>query len=102
MDLVIEGKAYFNGSFENCCIGILGGCMASRYLRKYEVLARTGLSASTIWRLECSGRFPFRRKIGPNSVGWLESELDEWISSRPQVRFDSVESPGTGLEGDHV
>ena len=25
MDLVIEGKAYINGSFENCCIGISNG-----------------------------------------------------------------------------
>lgn len=63
--------------------------MASRYIRKNEVVQRTALSASTIWRLECSGRFPARRQIGPNCVAWIEAEVEEWISNRPTVLEES-------------
>ena len=65
--------------------------MASRFLRQPDVISRTGLSSSTILRLELAGRFPRRRQIAPNSVGWLEEEIEQWISSRPRsVSQDSV------------
>jgi prophage regulatory protein len=57
-----------------------------RILRIDEVLERTGLSRSTLWRLEKKqGDFPSRRKLGSGSVGWIEEEIDEWIRSRDKV-----------------
>ena len=38
---------------------------------------------STVWRWESVGNFPKRRQIGPNSVGWLATEVDAWIKTRP-------------------
>ena len=52
-------------------------------LRKSEVISLTGLSPSTIERLERDGTFPRRRQLGPHAVGWLASELDEWAKSLP-------------------
>ena len=53
-----------------------------RFLRLPEVLARTGLSRSTIYvRLE-QGRFPRPVSLGGRAVGWIESEVDEWIRER--------------------
>ena len=53
-----------------------------RFLRLPEVLARTGLSRSTIYvRLE-QGRFPRPVSLGDRAVGWVESEIDEWIRNR--------------------
>ena len=53
-----------------------------RFLRLPEVLARTGLSRSTIdVRLE-QGRFPRPVSLGACAVGWIESEVDEWIRER--------------------
>ncbi len=52
-------------------------------LRKPDVIQRTGLSASTIDRLERDGAFPRRRQLGPKAVGWLASELDEWEQALP-------------------
>ncbi len=49
------------------------------------VLSVTGLSAPTIWRLEAAGKFPRRRQLTPSRVGWLESEVLEWVNSRPVV-----------------
>jgi prophage regulatory protein len=57
--------------------------MQDRYVRAPELTRKTGLSLSTIWRLERDKQFPRRRALGPNSVGWLESEISNWLSSRP-------------------
>ena len=56
--------------------------MQDRYIRAAELIHKAGLSLSTIWRLEQTGEFPLRRALGPNSVGWLESEVDHWLQSR--------------------
>ncbi|MEQ1907682.1 MAG: AlpA family phage regulatory protein [Vicinamibacterales bacterium] len=52
-----------------------------RVLRFEAVRDRTGLSRSTIWRLERRGTFPRHRRISLNAVGWLEEEVDQWIRS---------------------
>jgi prophage regulatory protein len=57
-----------------------------RILRKPELISRLGLSDVTIWRLEKSGDFPKRIQLGGNSVGWLESEIVNWIQERAEQR----------------
>lgn len=54
-----------------------------RFLDFDAVHDRTGLSRATIWRREKSGDFPQRRLITANRIGWLESEIVEWLESRP-------------------
>ena len=54
-----------------------------RLLRFPAVHHRTGLSRSTIWRLERRGDFPKHRRISPNAVAWLEQEVVGWIRTRP-------------------
>lgn len=56
-----------------------------KILRESQVLELVGLSKSTLWRLEQLGAFPRRRRLGSRSVGWLMSEVMEWIASRPQT-----------------
>jgi prophage regulatory protein len=56
---------------------------ADLYIRENECRQRTGLSRTTRWRLERAGRFPERRQLGDNSIGWLLSEVIEWQRSRP-------------------
>ena len=53
-----------------------------RVLRFRTVRDRTGLSRSTIWRLERRGVFPQHRRISINAVGWIEDEVEAWIRSR--------------------
>jgi prophage regulatory protein len=55
-----------------------------RLLRFGEVRQRTGLSRSTIWRMERSGTFPKRIKVSFNVVAWREDEVEEWIVSKLQ------------------
>ena len=53
-----------------------------RFLRLPEVMARTGLSRSTIYlRLE-QGLFPRPVALGGRAVGWIDSEIDEWMNNR--------------------
>jgi prophage regulatory protein len=56
-----------------------------RLLSFSSVTARTGLSRSTLWRLERTKSFPSRRQLSANRVGWLEHEVDEWVSGRRKV-----------------
>jgi prophage regulatory protein len=53
-----------------------------RIIREPAVHDITGLSRTTRWRLEREGKFPPRRRLSDNAVGWLESEIREWIASR--------------------
>ena len=53
-----------------------------RFLRFPAVRARTGLSRSTIWRLERQGSFPRHRRISRNAVAWVEDEVAEWMRSK--------------------
>jgi prophage regulatory protein len=47
------------------------------------------MGRTTVWRLEKAGQFPRRRQIGSGIVGWLESEIDDFIRSRPVVGSES-------------
>ena len=53
-----------------------------RFLRLPEVLARTGLSRSTVYVRLDEGRFPRPVSLGGRAVGWIESEIEEWIRER--------------------
>ena len=55
--------------------------MKNRILRAAEISRITGLSISTIGRMEAIGKFPKRRKIGKNAVGWAESEIANWLNT---------------------
>jgi prophage regulatory protein len=53
-----------------------------KLLRFPAVRERTGLSRSTIWRLERHGDFPKHRRISANAVAWVEAEVMSWIHSK--------------------
>jgi prophage regulatory protein len=56
-----------------------------KLLRFTAVQERTGLSRSTVWRLERRGDFPKHRLISTNVVAWVESELVAWIRAKVDV-----------------
>lgn len=51
-------------------------------LRRRQVEQRTGLSRSTIYLRVAQGNFPKAVSFGARAVGWLESEIEEWLNSR--------------------
>jgi len=52
-----------------------------RILRLKDVIEKTGLARSTIYKYVDSGTFPKPIPLGGRSVGWVESEVHEWILS---------------------
>lgn len=54
-------------------------------IRPKLIKEKTGLSLSTVNRLEKLGEFPKRRKLSEASVGWIESEIDAWAEKRARV-----------------
>jgi prophage regulatory protein len=58
--------------------------MSNTVLRLPAVKARIGLSRSMIYYLVSEGSFPSPISLGPRAVGWLESEVDAWLSRQIQ------------------
>ena len=54
--------------------------MPRRILRLPKVLDRTGLSRSTVYQRVTEGRFPRPVSLGTRAVGWIETEVEEWIA----------------------
>ncbi len=55
-------------------------------LRLQDVERRTGLRRATIYRRAGEGTFPKPIKLGPNSSGWLESEIDAFLAKAIEER----------------
>ena len=53
-----------------------------RMLSKKQVRELVLYSPQHIARLEKAGAFPKRVPLGPNRVGWIESEVMEWLKQR--------------------
>ena len=51
-------------------------------LRLPSVSAKTGLSRSSIYLRVAEGNFPKPISLGPRAVGWLEQEVEQWLSQR--------------------
>lgn len=63
-------------------------------LRCKQVQARTGLARSTIYLNIKSGTFPRPVPLGVRAVGWLESEVSEWIAERVRIARGDGKSAG--------
>ena len=68
--------------------------MSLRILSKKDLRRLVLYSPAHIDRLERAGRFPRRVQLGPCRVGWVESEVLEWLQSRMRER----DVPGSGSE----
>ncbi|MBG0792270.1 AlpA family phage regulatory protein [Methylocystis sp. H62] len=64
---------------------------AERIIRIKTVLARTGLSRSTLYRKIAEGTFPRQVPISINGAGWHESAVDRWIANPSGYRVKAVE-----------
>lgn len=59
-------------------------------LRMCDVTARTGLSISSIYRRETSGRFPRRLHLGLRAVAWYQSDIEDFIADPAGYRWQSA------------
>jgi prophage regulatory protein len=52
------------------------------------VLARTGLSRSTIYRKIAECTFPAQLRISIHGAGWRESDIDRWVNDPSGWRLE--------------
>ena len=57
-----------------------------RLIRIQEVMEKTGLCRSAIYRAMEAGTFPRSRKVASMSVRWVSTEVDAWIDALPQSK----------------
>jgi len=70
--------------------------MSTTILRLNQVVARTGLSRSTIYQRIHEGRFPVQISLGDRAVGWEEAAIENWLLDRVKA---SKSSTTEALEG---
>lgn len=59
-----------------------GGRVTDKLLRIADVMERTALSRSYIYRLIQRGAFPAQLDLGVKCSRWLEADIANWIASR--------------------
>lgn len=59
---------------------------SKQILRLADVIAKTGICKTAIYQKIKENTFPKSIKLGAKSVGWVESEIDQWINQRISER----------------
>lgn len=59
---------------------------AMRVLKLKDVVERTGLGKTSIYKLINLKIFPRSINLGLRSVGWIESEIEDWIKEKINIR----------------
>lgn len=65
-------------------------------IRRKQVEALTGLSRSTIYHRISQGTFPSKISLGARAVGWVESEINEWLHH--QIELSRKTTPPESLK----
>jgi len=55
-------------------------------MRLKDVMKVTGLGRSTIYKYISEGQFPEQISLGARAVGWVDSEIDDWVMSKIDER----------------
>lgn len=53
--------------------------MSNKLIRIKDVMDRTGLARSTVYKYISLGQFPQPIKLGTRAVAWVEREVEAWI-----------------------
>jgi prophage regulatory protein len=64
-------------------------------LRPARVAQRLGVARGTIYRWINEGHFPRPIKLGGGSVGWLASEVNQWITEQAAASRQSSQGRET-------
>jgi predicted DNA-binding transcriptional regulator AlpA len=56
--------------------------LAAALLDRHQIVALTGVSYPSLWKMACRGAFPKGRTLSYKTV-WLKSEIDAWIAALP-------------------
>ena len=64
--------------------------MSNRLIHIKDVMDRTGLARSTVYKYINLGQFPQPIKLGTRAVAWVEREVEAWICESIERRDQVV------------
>ena len=64
--------------------------MNLKIVRPPELAESLSVSTVTLWRMQKRGELPPKRQISSGVVGWLYSDLVEWLKERPLANNDDI------------
>jgi prophage regulatory protein len=64
--------------------------VSTTILRLPQVKCRVGLSRSSIYLAISQGKFPRPVSLGSRAVGWVESDVEAWVSQRIEISRRSL------------
>lgn len=70
--------------------------MPDKFLRIEQVVEKTGLPKSSVYREVADNNFPKPHRLTKAVVAWRESDVEKWMSQRPVIGAD-LGGPPTGL-----
>lgn len=62
-----------------------------KIIRPKELAIILSVSTVTLWRMEKRGELPPRIRISTRAVGWLESDIEEWLNTLQASTVDNSE-----------
>ena len=60
--------------------------MSNTIIKLPAATKKAGISRSLLYKLEAQGDFPKKIKLSPRAIGFLESEVDDWITKKAENR----------------
>src|SRR4051794_31430289 len=64
---------------------------SKRFIFKGDVLERIGVSYPCLWRWMRERKFPVALEVG-GRCAWRESDIDEWMATRPLRKYKNTEA----------
>ena len=68
--------------------------MTHSIMRLSAVMANTGLSRSTVYLRMSEGSFPKPISLGGRTVGWIESEVNDWLNRQIESSRSAADESG--------
>lgn len=57
----------------------------NRILRTRDITEMLGVGRTTLWNWVRAGDFPTPLQLGPRTVGWKATDIQQWIDERPNA-----------------
>ena len=81
---VLESITQINDSLQELK-RVVGSSHVDKIIPENELLPTLPFGKTTLWSEVKKGRFPAPRRTSSHRKGWLASEIDDWVKSRPIV-----------------
>ena len=76
--------------------------MHNTILKLHQVVATTAIPRPSLYKMIANGTFPEPIQLSQRSVGWLSSEVQNWIQSRIEFSRGALSEPQPEMKPDSL